>query len=78
MTYPKCPKCQGEMEKGYIADFKEGAGAIEGAGAVVSRWVEGEPEKSFWTGVKLRDRKQKEIKTYRCVGCGYLESYALE
>jgi hypothetical protein len=59
------------MEKGYIADFAD-------SGPVVSRWVEGDPERSSWTGMKIRDRRQMEIRTYRCVGCGYLESYAPE
>jgi hypothetical protein len=70
-TNPKCPKCQRGMEKGYIADFSDGD-------AVVSRWVEGEPERSSWAGTKMRDRRQMEIRTYRCLGCGYLESYAPE
>ena len=64
-----CPKCQGEMEEGFIADTTYG-------GVVTSKWVEGEPEKSFWTGIKTRDREQIQISTYRCAGCGYLESYA--
>jgi hypothetical protein len=78
VTDPKCPKCKSDMEKGFIADFKEEAGAITAAGVMVSRWVEGEPEESFWTGLKLSDRRQMEIRTYRCFGCGYLESYAPE
>jgi len=79
MTDPKCPKCQSDMEKGFIADFHHGAGVgswVEGV--AVSSWVEGDPEESFWTGVKLSNRRQMEIRTYRCFGCGYLESYAPE
>jgi hypothetical protein len=29
-----------------------------------------------WLGVKLRGKKAMAITTYRCVGCGYVESYA--
>jgi len=68
-TDHNCSKCQGEMEEGFIADTTYG-------GVVTSKWVEGEPEKSFWTGIKTRDREQIQISTYRCTGCGYLESYA--
>jgi predicted nucleic-acid-binding Zn-ribbon protein len=71
MTTPehKCPKCQHEMEEGFIADVTYG-------GVVTSKWVEGEPEKSFWTGTKTRGKRQVEILTFRCSNCGYLESYA--
>jgi hypothetical protein len=38
--------------------------------------VEGQPEESIWTGTKTRGKHQVRITTYRCTGCGYLESYA--
>jgi phage FluMu protein Com len=65
----KCPKCGKEMEEGFIADYTHGA-------VLVSKWVEGEPEKSFWLGTKMRGKENMKVKTYRCRGCGYLESYA--
>ena len=65
-----CPKCKTEMEEGFIMDH-EGHDS-----AHVSHWVEGEPEKSFWTGLKTKDREKLAVKTYRCDRCGYLESYA--
>jgi hypothetical protein len=65
----RCPKCQAEMEQGFIADQTYG-------GVLASRWVEGAPEKSFWTGVKTKGKEDVEVRTYRCSGCGYLESYA--
>jgi hypothetical protein len=68
----KCPKCKSTMENGFIVDFNDAGGRL------VSRWVEGVPEESFWSGLKLDDRRQMEIRTYRCAGCGYLESYAPE
>lgn len=64
-----CPKCSAELEEGFILDYTHGA-------IVPSNWVEGEPVKSFWTGTKISDKKQLQVKTFRCVRCGFLESYA--
>lgn len=44
--------------------------------AGVSTWQDGEPRKSFWTGVKKTKDDQHEIVTWRCGGCSYLESHA--
>ena len=41
-----------------------------------STWVEGEPKKSMWVGVKLDGKKPFEIETWRCPKCGFLENYA--
>jgi hypothetical protein len=64
-----CPKCQGDMVQGFVADFAA-------AQTVVSTWVEGPPEKSVWYGTKVPQAKCIPIGTFRCVACGYLESYA--
>jgi len=64
-----CPRCSGSMESGYILD--EGYGA-----RTVAKWVAGEPERSIWTGLKLRGKQQHDVVTYRCKRCGCLESYA--
>jgi len=56
-----CPKCSGKMHD---------------ALRLVSKWVEGVPEKSVWTGVKIKGRKTIETQTFRCDKCGFLESYA--
>ena len=69
MVSIECPKCRGKMEEGFIKDQAHGA-------VYASKWVEGQPEQSFWTGTKTRGKHQVQIITYRCVGCGYLESYA--
>lgn len=66
-----CPKCQSEMEVGFIADHTQSA-------KLPGDWVEGEPVKSFWSGTKISGKKQYRVVTYRCVRCGYLESYATE
>jgi hypothetical protein len=39
-------------------------------------WAEGQPERSFWTGVKVKDKERHPVSTFRCPACGYLESYA--
>ena len=40
------------------------------------KWVEGEPQYSIWTGLKLRGKERLPVTTYRCSRCGFLESYA--
>jgi hypothetical protein len=69
MADPTCPKCRGEMEAGFLVDHTYATSAA-------SEWVEGPVEASFWTGVKLRGRERRRVNTWRCVRCGYLESYA--
>ena len=65
----QCPKCQSAMSEGFVVDHTHG-------GASVSAWVEGEPRKSFWVGLKLRGTTPIDISTWRCRRCGFLESYA--
>ncbi len=64
-----CAKCQRSMTEGFVIDNTYGARGV-------SSWLEGAPVKSIWMGVKLEGRKPIEITTWRCDGCGYLESYA--
>ena len=56
------------METGFIVDGVP-------HGNQQAHWAEGEPQKSFWTGIKV-PREALPITTYRCIKCGYLESYA--
>ncbi|HYG47203.1 MAG TPA: hypothetical protein VD846_04590 [Allosphingosinicella sp.] len=65
----QCSKCGGGMATGYVVDKTYG-------GAEVTSWVEGEPRKSIWVGLKLGGTKPIEITTWRCQRCGFLESYA--
>jgi uncharacterized protein DUF6487 len=64
-----CPRCGGSMEQGFIVD--EGYGK-----KLVSAWIAGEPQKSFWMGLRVSAGERVEVATYRCRQCGYLESYA--
>jgi hypothetical protein len=59
------------MEPGYILDETYGKVGSE-------KWVEGEPQYSIWTGLRLRGKQRLQVTTYRCRGCGFLESYAEE
>ena len=40
------------------------------------QWAEGVPERSFWTGLKLKGREKVLVVTFRCPHCGLLQSYA--
>ena len=65
----QCPKCSGSMVEGFVVDASHGTMGV-------SNWIEGPPEKSIWTGVKLTGRPRSEITTWRCGRCGFLEHYA--
>jgi len=58
------------MEEGFILDDTYG-------GHVPTEWAEGKPRRSIWTGVKIAKEARHPMTTYRCRGCGYLESYAV-
>jgi hypothetical protein len=60
-----CPKCQTQMQDGYLVDETR-----------VAHWHEGPPRR--WLGMTMVGwaKKRLPITTYRCPACGYLESYA--
>ena len=64
-----CPKCQARMEEGYVVDSVDAKWAV-------STWVEGAPEKSLWTGLRVKQRRVLNTESWRCTACGYLETYA--
>jgi hypothetical protein len=57
------------MDEGYVLDHTHG-------GYMYANWVEGPPEKSFWTGLKLAGHTKLPVRTFGCRSCGFLESYA--
>jgi hypothetical protein len=57
------------MEEGFLRDQTYGA-------AEQAKWVEGRVQRSFWTGIVTRGREELPVISYRCEGCGFLESYA--
>lgn len=64
-----CPKCSGSMAEGFLLENVHGYNAA-------AEWVEGAPEKSIWTGLKIGGRTRHKVQTWRCGRCGFLESYA--
>jgi hypothetical protein len=58
------------MEGGFLVDKGDYNLAAQ------QEWVAGEPEPSFWGGLKLKDRDKHPVLTYRCPNCGLLRSYA--
>lgn len=65
-----CPKCGAEMSRGFVVDHNMGA-------ATVGLWVPGEPMHSRWgSGVRAPREQSIPLATFRCSGCGFLESYA--
>lgn len=69
MRTPKCPKCSQIMDEGFIVDHAHGTD-------LQAEWIEGPPQTSFWTGLKLRGRDRRKVVTFCCGKCGFLESYA--
>ena len=65
----RCAKCAGNMERGFILEQSLND-------YIPNTWVEGPPEPSFWTQTKVSGKVKRLVETYRCVQCGYLESYA--
>jgi hypothetical protein len=60
------------MQKGYVPTKENDA-----SHGWLSYWVLGEPRKTFLGVWDLGGKNVlKSVVTYRCVGCGYLESYA--
>jgi hypothetical protein len=57
------------MQEGYILDTTYG-------GRLQSSWIEGKPEKSIWTGLKVMKKRKYHITVYRCENCGFLKLYA--
>ena len=64
-----CPKCRSRMEEGFIQDSYQHQ-------VRVARWIEGTPEKSFWSGIRTKGKRRYDVVVYRCSRCGFLEEYA--
>ncbi len=64
-----CPRCTRSMEEGFILDVSDSG--VKGT----SKWHEGKPNRRWW-GIKTSKAATREVSTWRCTGCGFLESYA--
>jgi hypothetical protein len=60
------------MEPGFMHDSDSMGGAC------VSHWAVGMPEKGFFGHLKARGVKKLETETFRCMTCGFLETYATQ
>jgi hypothetical protein len=58
------------MEVGFVQD------RIDKLSGVGSQWASGTPAKSFFGVLKRPAESPIPIGTFRCVACGFLESYA--
>ena len=66
----ECPHCARRMQPGYLLE----RGHHNHLGG--TQWVEGAPERSFWSGLRVKNRLVLPVVTYRCERCGYLASFA--
>jgi hypothetical protein len=73
----KCAKCNDEMVQGFIPDFHLPTQNVPPQ-TRVSRWFEGPPKKSFWSGTDAQHSGGIPIGAFRCGRCGLLEFYASE
>lgn len=69
MSAPTCPKCSIALQEGYLLDQSRNSRAV-------TQWIEGKPEASFWSGLKLSGKTRLKVASFRCPRCGYLEQYA--
>ncbi len=68
----KCPKCSGAMAEGFILDHGHYDSKRQ------QMWVEGQPEKSFWSGIKTSDKDAFKVQAFRCANCNFLEFYTTD
>jgi hypothetical protein len=68
MGHKICPKCQGDMQPGFVMDKNNHLQAV-------AHWFAGQPKKSFWIGTKTPD-ESFPLGAYRCINCNYVEFFA--
>lgn len=66
----QCSKCNADMEEGFLLEKWDTLLSSQS-------WIAGVPEKSFWSGISLKNKRIYDVKTFRCTACGFLDSYAL-
>ena len=65
----RCSKCTGEMQEGLVVDLGY-------AGVLRSMWVEDQAASSGSPGTVDNHKRKVKTITYRCLSCGFLDSYA--
>ena len=68
-TQRKCLVCGSSMEVGFVPDISDKGRRKN------EEWWAGEPQSSFWRGVKKPDRTY-ETMSLRCTKCGFLMEFA--
>ena len=68
-TVKKCTKCFESMEEGIVVDRGPYNFPLQ------PHWMKGSVEFSWKTGVKTMSGRVRDVATWRCTTCGYLESY---
>lgn len=68
----KCIKCNGAMTVGFVLD----RGDMDYQRQQI--WIEGQPEKSFWSGLDTAKREKLHVRAFRYADCNFLEFYATE
>jgi hypothetical protein len=64
-----CPKCNALMEKGFVIEHADPSASL-------LDWIAGAPELTSPILGKYKTSNARQIATYCCNGCGFLESYA--
>ena len=67
-----CKRCGKWMDEGYLLEKGDHNSASP------TRWIEGRPEKSFWTGLVTKNRRTFVTTALRCQGCACVELFAPE
>ncbi|TMM47348.1 hypothetical protein [Qipengyuania marisflavi] len=67
-TPSRCLKCDGRMVEGHTIDM--GYGSVTPA-----RWQEGAPQKTWFGSIKTKKANLRDIASFRCERCGFLENY---
>lgn len=73
-----CLRCKSKMEEGFLPEYAHPT-------LLVTRWYPGVPKEAdirvmgmkVGEWLEVQEKNMRLVSTYRCVGCGYLESYAV-
>jgi len=66
-----CLVCGGALERGFVLDRGESNRRH------VQEWWSGDPESSFWMGIKKPEKRCK-VDMCRCTKCGFLMGFGVE
>jgi hypothetical protein len=69
MAVTTCAECGAAMEAGFVADA--GSDTIR-----PGEWVSGAPERSWFTGTRVRGKVRAPLTALRCSACGLVKLYA--